>query len=237
MANSINTAFIEDEETYANSLNHLISNWGKQNNIIFNVNHFVSGKTFFESHYLLFDLIFLDIELNDTNGLDIAKKLREQEYKGIIIFVTSHSEYVFEGYNVQAFNYLVKPFNKDNLFKTLASAVKLVEKKNYTFHTNKEILRIPFNQILYFTSNKHYVEIHVECTDNGLHKKIYEQRINLSDLEKNLPDYFYRCHRTTIINLHKIISIYNCCITLTDGSMHPISKKYVSSIHNAILDL
>ena len=135
MTNSINTAFIEDEETYANSLNHLISNWGKQNNIIFNVNHFVSGKTFFESHYLLFDLIFLDIELNDTNGLDIAKKLREQEYKGIIIFVTSHSEYVFEGYNVQAFNYLVKPFNKDNLFKTLASAVKLVEKKYYTFHT------------------------------------------------------------------------------------------------------
>ena len=223
---------VEDEKPIANLIDLNLSSCGYQCTSVYDG---LAAADLLEEN--TFDLILLDIMLPGANGFELMDLIRPTGTP--VIFITARGSVAdrVQGLRAGADDYLVKPFNKDNLFKTLASAVKLVEKKYYTFHTNKEILRIPFNQILYFTSNKHYVEIHVECTDNGLHKKIYEQRINLSDLEKNLPDYFYRCHRTTIINLHKIISIYNCCITLTDGSMHPISKKYVSSIHNAILDL
>ena len=109
----INITILEDNESDFITLSDSIKKWAANTGILINIIWLNSYKKFIKSlPTLKCDLFFSDIELNCNNsftGIDACKQLRESGYTGIIIFLTAFKEYVFDGYDVQAFNYLLKP--------------------------------------------------------------------------------------------------------------------------------
>lgn len=106
---------------------------------------------------LHYDVIFMDIQLQSdipstTTGIDIAKKLRLSGFNNDIIFITSYHEYVFEGYNVSAFNFLLKPIKKETLYPVLNSLIEKHIDKQYVLKTKQAIESIPYANIITITS-------------------------------------------------------------------------------------
>lgn len=155
----LNVTILEDEATHAAQLKQLLEKWGKQNNISTSIRHYFNDKDFSEKEYDEDELFFIDIELGSANGMDIAKQLRKDGFCGNIIFLTAFSEYVFDGYHVQAFDYLLKPISQSKLEQCMKPILRNMQGSYHVYKTKTETVKIPYNKILAFTSFRHYVDI------------------------------------------------------------------------------
>ncbi|HKM35090.1 MAG TPA: LytTR family DNA-binding domain-containing protein [Lachnospiraceae bacterium] len=223
---NIHINMIEDETTFAEDLKTKILAWSDQNNHHVFLMHYTSGKEFFSSAQIETDAFFLDISLDGENGIEIARHLRDLHYNGVIIFLTSHHEYVFEGYEVRALDFLIKPIVVEKLYRCLDRISQNLADQNYILRTKKEIYKIPYNEILYISSSNHSIEI---VTD----KESFHQAIGMKEVLKHLPSSFQQCHRTLIINIEKAICISNHDITMINHTRLPIGKKYLMAIQDA----
>lgn len=231
---NLNVTIFEDEATHATQLKHLLEMWGKQNNVSISVQHFFNDKDFSEKTYDSDELFFIDIDLGTANGMNIAKQLRKDGFGGNIIFLTAFSEYVFDGYHVQALDYLLKPICQEKLEQCMKPVLRNIKGSFHIYKTKTETIKIPYNKILAFTSFRHYVDIMTELSDN---KACFHQKITLKNLQNQLPDEFVRCHRTTIININKAIRLTCKDITLSDNSVYPVSESYLDHIREAFSNL
>lgn len=224
---NIHIKIIEDETIFAEDLAAKISAWSDQNKHHVILKHYLSGNDFFSSNELIeTDAFFLDISLDGENGIEIARHLRDLHYNGVIIFLTSHHEYVFEGYEVRALDFLIKPIVVEKLYRCLDRISQNLLDQNYILRTKKEIYKIPYNEILYISSFNHSIEI---VTD----KESFHQAIGMKEVLTHLPSSFQQCHRTLIINIEKAICISNHDITMINHTILPIGQKYLTAIHDA----
>ena len=187
-----------------------------------------SHPVFFTNSYLATDVYFLDISLKEENGVDIAKKLRTNNYKGHIIFLTGFQEYVFEGYSVRALDYLLKPIDPVKLDRDLKLITEELSDQNYMVRTRSEMYKIPYKEILYISSNNHSIEIVTE-------KEKFRQMISLREVLAHLPAYFLQCHRTIIVNMKAVISLTDNWIILNGKEELPVGKKYLEQIRSTFL--
>ena len=148
----LNVTILEDEATHAAQLKQLLEKWGKQNNISTSIRHYFNDKDFSEKEYDEDELFFIDIELGSANGMDIAKQLRKDGFCGNIIFLTAFSEYVFDGYHVQALDYLLKPISQNKLEQCMKPILRNMQGSYHVYKTKTETVKIPYNKILAFTS-------------------------------------------------------------------------------------
>ena len=212
----LNVTILEDEATHAAQLKQLLEKWGKQNNISTSIRHYFNDKDFSEKEYDEDELFFIDIELGSANGMDIAKQLRKDGFCGNIIFLTAFSEYVFDGYHVQALDYLLKPISQNKLEQCMKPILRNMQGSYHVYKTKTETVKIPYNKILAFTSFRHYVDIITQ------------------------PNEFVRCHRTVIVNMNKVMRLTNKDITLSDNSIYPVSESYlehVREVFSTLLDI
>ena len=236
----LHITILEDENTYARQLQILLEEWSRQHGIEISLRHFYQSEDFFTEDYEEDELFFLDIDLKTSNGIDVAKKLRNDGFRGHIIFLTAFSEYVFDGYQVQALDYLLKPIDIRKLSRCMKPVMKDREESCYTYRTKSQIVRIPYHKITAFTSYKHYVDIitspPVSPSDkNG--SACYRQKITLKALEQQLPKQFIRCHRTVIVNINKVMKLTNTDVILSDQSVYPVSESYLKRMREAFLEL
>lgn len=150
-----------------------------------------------------FDILFLDIEMKELDGVATATELRKQNVTAEIIFVTSHPDFVFQGYEVQALHYILKPYQKEKILSVLHTALARLGKekeKYYLIEQRGGSIRLPLSTVKYFCSDKRFV---TAVTTNQKHA-FYGQ---LSELEYELPEYFIRIHNRYLVNLNYIQSI------------------------------
>lgn len=172
-----------------------------------------------------FDIIFLDIKMGGMGGIETARRMREKSSEAILIFVTGIKEYVFEALDLYAFQYLLKPINEMKFAEVLERAIKEVEKradKRELFIKAKK-LTIAQADILYIESNGKKVEIHTVNSRESI--DIYG---TMDELEKELDENFYRCHRSYIVNMSHIAGYDNDSIYLTNGDKVYLTKKKYS---------
>ena len=178
------------------------------------------------------DLLFLDIELNtDRSGLDgmaLARKIREQvtEIQPVIIFVTGYERYVFDAFDVRAFQYLLKPVDEEKFAQVFARAVAQIgttkEKlgRVLTLQSANTSKTVPLDSIYYIESNNHKVELHLKNGEFACYAKI-------GDLELELQDQFFRIHKGYLVNLSYVAGYSKRSLTLTNGEELLLSKyKY-----------
>ena len=226
---NVHVTIIEDEESFAQDLTEKIKNWFQDHHQEAIVKWYSSSHpVFFTNSYLATDVYFLDISLKEENGVDIAKKLRTNNYKGHIIFLTGFQEYVFEGYSVRALDYLLKPIDPVKLDRDLKLITEELSDQNYMVRTRSEMYKIPYKEILYISSNNHSIEIVTE-------KEKFRQMISLREVLAHLPAYFLQCHRTIIVNMKAVISLTDNWIILNGKEELPVGKKYLEQIRSTFL--
>ena len=161
------------------------------------------------------DLIYLDIQMPDLNGIELARVVGVGQEKPRIIFTTAFEKYGVEGYKVDALDYLLKPFNYEEFLRTATKALSYFELINRPVpaeHANDQYLflkveyqwvRIALDDILYIEGLKDYVKVHLKNDEKGV-----LSLTSLKELEEKLPSRrFMRVHRSFIVALDKITSM------------------------------
>ncbi len=167
----------------------------------------MSALGFFEQNSV--DVIFLDINMPNMNGMTLAKLISKFEIKPQIIFISAYEEYAVDAFSIKAFDYILKPYSEERIIKTLDSLIE-----GNTTEKPKEEKKI--SRLSLWKGEKMYVlsldEIYIfeACErETKIYAKgeIYFSKQKISDLEEELPDIFFRTHRSYIVNINKIKEI------------------------------
>ncbi len=169
-----------------------------------------------------FDIVFLDIMMCDPDGMKTARIFREKAFDKILIFVSSSREYVFEAYDVEAFQYLLKPVDDRKLKNVLQKAILKTENRSQEFiivSKERQKKKLFLDDIYYFEIKGRMIDVHGA---EGIFT-YYEQ---IGELEKKLRDKgFFRCHKSYLINL-KYVDVYNRQeVILENGEEIMIAKR------------
>ena len=169
-----------------------------------------------------FDIVFLDIQMEGMNGIETARNLRGRQGDTILIFITGIKEYVFDALDLYAFQYLLKPIDEEKFTEVLERAVREAarKKERRMLFMKSRNLTLEQSEILYIESRVKKVEIHTAGTAQAI--EIYAA---LDELEGQLGDGFYRCHRAYIVNMDCITEYDSQSITLTNGDRVYLAKK------------
>ncbi len=182
-----------------------------------------------------FDLIFLDIQMPELNGMDFLKILNNQTK---VILTTAYSDFALESYNYGVVDYLLKPISYERFYKSVLKVkdfydIKLneiqpeltqPEKEFFFIKSEGKQIKLEFQDILYIEGLRDYVNI----------KTLKDEWIvleNLKDLETTLPNNFLRIHRSFIVNLNKIESVEGNRIFINNLPI-PIGETYKSNFQN-----
>lgn len=223
-------SIVEDEPLSAQRLINCINLWEK--NVHIKVEQYIctSVRGVLLDKLLASNIVFLDIKLKDTlNGIDLAKQLRTLHYSGEIVFLTAYHEYVLEGYRVHAMDYLLKPVMLTDVERCLSTVSDKLKSEYYLLQNQQVVMKMPYYDILYFSSDKHYVDI--ICTD-----QTYHQLAALKNIIPTLPSQFLQCHRTVVLNIQHIHCINKNDITMSNGDVLPVSKTYLQQIRHAFIN-
>lgn len=189
-------------------------------------NFFVDGENYFSSHTADNSALYiLDIQLHKMDGIEVAKRMRARGYNGTILFLTSFREYVFDGYDVRALNYLLKPVSQEILDKCLDDVYQQLLGNSFVYRDTHNFVQIEYSDILSFSVNNHYVDI---TTTHG----ICTCRMTLSNILPLLPKDFVQCHRSYIVNMRHIRKIAATTITLSNKTTVQISRNHLDSVRH-----
>ncbi len=169
-----------------------------------------------------FDMVFLDIIMQDLDGMKTAQIFREKAYDKILIFISSSREYVFEAYDVEAFQYLLKPVDDKKLKNVLQKAVLKTERRSQEFiiaSRERQKKKLFLDDIYYFEIKGRIVDVH---GPEGIFT-YYEQ---IGELESKLQDKgFFRCHKSYLINLKYACGYNRQEVILENGEKIVIAKR------------
>lgn len=173
------------------------------------------------------DVALLDIDLNTAgcSGIGIARALRRVNSRALIIFVTNFIEYAPEGYEVQAFRYILKRDMEQLLGRYLMQALdQLSEARNaLQLQCRGELIELPFDQILYLEVLQHNVSVFVRAGDAA---EVYTVSATLSSFEQQLENHgFLRVHKSYLVNMRRIRKFQCGTLTLDDGTVIRTSEK------------
>ena len=173
--------------------------------ISYRILEYDSGEALFshpEREYL--DILFLDIEMKQMNGMETAKNLRKRNSHTLLIFVTAYPDFVFQGYEVHAFHYILKPYEEHKIQAVLEQALEELGRDRepyFTLERKSGILKIPLKKVLAFSSDRRKVVIFL---NDGSRPDFYG---TLDEVESGLPDYFVRCHNRHLVNLNFVSAL------------------------------
>ena len=193
----IKIVIVEDEKNIADDLDSYVTRFFKENNFEINVSYFENAKIFLDN-YSSYDLIFMDINLPKTNGMVAAETIRKIDPLVMIIFVTSLAQYALKGYEVNAFDFILKPVTYYNFVLKMTRALPILKQKNnktIAISYNSAIKTIEVNTIKYIEVFDHKIIFH---TTKGNYEN-FDTLNKYNDLLKN--DNFILCNRSCLVNL------------------------------------
>lgn len=220
-------AVCDDEKFYFDELNLLFNEYSNMIGDILCATYFSSGKALLSSP-IEFDIVFMDYQMEDLDGLETARILRTKNTNIAIIFLTNFPKVVFRSFEVKTFRFLVKPVKKEELFEALTSYIQSVNRDKFlSIRTNDGTYKFHLSEIIY-----------IEAQGKRSIIRTVSQSFNcskyLKEIEKMLPtDRFMRTHKSCIVSFFHIRNHDNFNIYFENGERAPISKRYLSTFKKA----
>lgn len=228
----INFAICDDNRIDSQYVNELIKKWTRNKKYQIHIDIFQSAEAFL-FHYTQnkeYDVLLLDIEMKKMDGVTLARMIRKSNKSVQILFITGYSQYIAEGYDVEALHYLMKPIKEEKMFDVLDRAVtKLIQnEKHLLLKLSDEMIKIPLHEIIYIDVNRNYVTIHAN--------KDYTLKKTLGEIEKELDEKFFRIGRSAIVNLKYITRITKTEVFLSNGFSLPLPRGIYDALNRAIIN-
>lgn len=218
-------AVCDDELSIIESLKNLINELCPKQ-YEYCIDSFVSGKVLLLNYnkYGKYDIIFMDIEIGDCNGIDVIRAIRKIDPDVMVIFVTKYSYYVTNAFRVGAFQYLVKPINAIDFKKDFYRAISCYKNmhKVYDYKNNGKNYTVNCHDIQALEIYNKKILLYI----NG-QKIIEDQRNTIKMKAMQLRPYgFIQCHKSFIVNISKISVIMKESLYLKDNIEIPIGRNY-----------
>lgn len=230
---ALKIAVCEDDLAQRDALVALVSRWAAAREHSAAIGSYSSAEAFLFAYADArdFDILLLDVEMGATNGVELAKRLRREKSRAEIIFLTSHTEFIGEGYEVDALHFLIKPVNDEKLFSVLDRAAEraAASPPSIVVSSEGQTLRLYEREICYIEAFLHECVI---VADSGE----YRVRERISDLEARLSKQFFRCHRSYIVFLPAIRRIGRSELLLEGGASIPLARGKYDAINRAYID-
>ena len=213
-------AYCEDEKIQKEILEELLCRWGKVNLVWYES----AEQMLFECDGRYpFDLIILDIQMRNQNGMELARQIRRADPQVPLLFLTATKEYVFEGYEVNALRYLIKPIQPSQLFAILGE-IQASTKRSILLNGN----RIDLNALVYVEAEAHYCHLVFED-----HRQ--KEKIGIRELKTMLDDSFVMIHRSYLVNIAKVDQIRR--EELSAGSFTlPVARSQLKTVSEAFIE-
>ncbi|MDE7444642.1 MAG: LytTR family DNA-binding domain-containing protein [Lachnospiraceae bacterium] len=232
MADTVKIAVCDDEKNIRSYIVSLI----KRQDIECSIMEYASAEEYLadgREH----DLIFLDIEMEGSDGMGLARHIRGMDARRqpIIIFVTGYEKYVYDAFDVGAFQYLVKPVDEQKFTDVFSRAVEQIlseaeqRKKKLVIQYAGEGKAIPLNDIYYMESQNHNIVLFLKSGKLEYYGKI-------GDLEDELAGQFYRIHRGYLINLFYVEGYDKTEVRMANGDKLLLSRYKYDGFVQAYMD-
>lgn len=226
-------AICDDLESDRDYLKDLLNKWANDYSHLLSIDAFSSAESFL-FHYEEakdYDILLLDIEMGLMDGVSMAKKIRQDNDTVQIIFITGYSDYIAEGYEVNALHYLMKPVKEEKLFSVLERAIEKISKNDVVLNMDSAngMVRVPIYQIRFAEVFGNYVTIH--ANDEVVVK------MTLNEIEKLLDERFYRVGRSVIVNLNEVSRVTKTEIKLLDGTSIHLPRGAYDGVNRAIINM
>ena len=228
----INVAVCDDSKEFGEIVKKLIKTIMTKNNISCNISIFISGLSLVQAFKgNKFDIIFLYMEMPETDGIKTGLLIREISDKPIIFYLTSHKEYAYESYQVKAKNYLLKPVNIDVLEKEILGCMKEL-KEPIKFFDVKDIFgiihRIPLSDITHILRKKEDRKLHIYTLDKK--DTIVVQTLEKIENSLSHSNCFKRSGKSCLVNLDNIRVINKNIIHFINDETEEVSRRCLSEL-------
>lgn len=233
MSKQIEIVLVDDEQLQLDYMEKLVKQAADGLEIEVEIYQYLSGESFLfalEDHPT-WQLAFLDIEMEQLNGMEVARKIREKAPQLELVFATAYAEYAIEGYQVQALDYLLKPITWEKVTRVLERfLVEQPEDSTYTIvDVEGEATRVNLDDIIYVEADRGEIAVVLENNNFNL-------RMSLSEFEKRLDDRFVSPHRSYLVNLQSVSRLLQKDVQLSNGEMIPLARRRAKDIQKAFID-
>lgn len=224
-------AICDDEQNQIEYITSIVASWSAHEGHGCEIRTFASAEAFLFEYEedKAYDILLLDVEMKNINGIELAKRMRKDNNRAEIIFITSHFEFVGEGYEVDALHYLIKPISAEKLTQVLTKAAEKisVEPPSVVISCEGETVKLYEADIRYVESFLHYIVIHTK-------DKEYKIKENISVFENRVSDDFYRIHRSYLVSLKHITRISRTSVNIGNTEL-PLSRGKYDDINRAFI--
>lgn len=223
----IKIAICDDEKCTCSAIENIVLKYGEEKNLEIDTEVFYSGEKLCD--YLekndCFDIIFLDIELENLNGVEVGRFLRNtlKNQTTQVIYISSKESYAMKLFKIRPLDFLIKPIVDKEIKEVLNSAFNLIDKENefFDFSIRKALYRIPLKEILYFTSEGKKIKI---VTMNEKEEQSFYDK--LEDVRDRLPkDKFLLIHKSYLVQFNYIMEYKYDCLKMINGDVLNISQS------------
>lgn len=224
-------AICDDEAYMTDLLADTAAEYFARRNIRISVSRFSNGADLLASD-INFHIIFLDVRMKRPDGFETAQRLRQRGFERFLIFITVMREEVFRAFEVNAFDYLIKPLQQEDFNRTMDRLLQSIRQQNIScllIKTGERQTLISFDDIVYCEIINRKIYLHLR------NSSVVDYYDKISELVKKLDRRFFQCHRSYLINLQYLKSFRPGEVCLTNGESVPVSRLRSSELSAAVL--
>lgn len=225
-------AMIDDEEAERISLNKMLKTWADHNHLDIACDSFSNGEDFLSAiSRRQYDVVFMDIYMEKTNGIQTATKMRQVSPDCFLIFLTSSQEHMMEAFPCHAFDYLLKPVEETRLAKTLSDLLCIVsEKQPYLeIPLGRQVIPVLYSHLEYISSDANYCIVQAQ--------EQYRCRMPFHKLKSLLTDdeRFCAINRGILVNLDYVDSMEEFVCRMKSGISFPMNTKKHTELKQTLI--
>lgn len=224
-------AICDDEKYMSDIIEKMVSDFFHRKNMDVVITRFSSGEELLKYDRRI-DILFLDIQMKEMDGMETARRMRKRKFKGFLIFITILKEMVFESFEVQAYDYLLKPVENtyfEKMMERLFVSLQSSSETNLLVQKGYESRIVPFEDIVFCEIIDRKVYLHLESSE------VVDFYDRIENLETKLDDRFFRCHRNFLINMKYLKGYKNGRAYMNGGIEIPVSRLRSKEFSSVIL--